>query len=315
MDLTFRPAELRDVEACIAMLPPDAVDDPAPADLWRRWLQADLIQMTVIEDGERPPDSRLVAFGASAFVTDEFCRDAQTRLPPGVCGHLARRWRAGDSSLLGVEAVRRANSGDGLNLLILHVGWREQDLSAEQARLVKLTLVESLFFFFRGYQLKELIQELFSDEERDRSLAIGALVKNDYALFYAAHPDALPTPHRRPYLIGARREEVKDGAYLASLFFYTAPRFFFTLGEQAILRLALLDRTDDETAHALSVSSATVHKRWRAIFERVTAHAPDLLAPVAPGPPDQKRGIEKRRRLLAHLRHHPEELRPVLPPI
>lgn len=308
MDLTFRPAEIRDVEACIAMLPPEAEADPSLSDVWRRWLQSDLMQIVVIEDA-----GGLIAFGAGVFVTDAFCQEVQTTLPPGIGGQAVRRWRAGDPLLLNMEAVRRANSGNGLNLLILNIGWREQGLTMEEVRLIKLTLVESLFFFYRGYRLKVLLQEIFSEEEKERGLAIGALVKNDYEGFYAAHAEALPPPNRRPYLIGARRDEVKEGAYLSSLFFYAPPCFFFTLGEQAVLRLALLDRTDDEIACALNVSPATVHKRWRAIFERVAASQPALFPSPSAAALEQKRGMEKRRRLLGYLRHHPEELRPVLP--
>lgn len=316
MDLTYRPAEARDLAACVDLLPEAFECDPGlkarlPG-VWRRWLQEDRMVMAVIEDGLRPPAARLVGFGASVFVTDEFAQEAKTTGAPYPTARIVQRWLAGDAPLLDADGVRRANSGEGLTQFVTHCTWRPA-LAPDEARLVKATLIEALLFFYRGYRLNELLQEVYSEEERARGEAIGAWVINDYRAFYATHPEALPPPDRRPYLIGISREEVRDGSYGSPLFFYSPPRFFLKPGEQAMLQLALLGRADGDMAQALNVSLSTVHKRWRAVSERAARVAPELF-PDDELRPEHGRGHEKRRRLLNYLRTHLEEMRPVSPP-
>ncbi len=118
----------------------------------------------------------------------------------------------------------------------------------------------------------------------------------------------------RPYLTGVRRDEVKDGSALSPLFFYAPPRFGFKPGEQEMLLQALLGDSDEELSQALHISPSTAHKRWRSVYERVAAVAPDLL-PVAASAGERHRGVEKRRRLLTYLRSHLEELRPLHPDV
>ena len=314
MHLTYRPGTAQDIEACLAMLPPELDCPPKRraqfAEAWREWLREGIMQLTVLEDGSRPPESRRIAFGNSVFVTDAFAEEAKTTLAPPLAEQVVQRWRRGRAPLLSLPEVRVANSGPGLTLLILHIGWRAS-LSPEEVRWAKGKLLEALLFTHGGYRLTEVLQEIYSDEECRRGQAAGAWVKNDHAAFYHSHPEALPPPERRPYLIGGAREEVSDGSYLSPLFFYTPPRFFFKVGEQEVLRLALLDWADAEIAQALSVSPSAVQKRWRAVYERVAALQPDFFPDAAHSA--ATRGMEKRRHLLGYLRAHLEELRPVKP--
>ncbi len=317
MHLTYRPAAAQDVEACLEMLPPGfACPDSLRArmaEAWRSWLREGVMQMTVLEDGDRPPGARRIAFGNSVFVGEAFAEEAKTSLPPPLGAQVVRRWREGRSPVLGLPAVRAANSGPGLTLLILHIGWVPA-LPDEEVRWAKGKLLEAMLFFFSGYKLREVLQEVYSEEERQRGLAVGARVKNDHAAFYEARPDLLPPPECRPYLIGGSREETADGSYLSPLFFYSPPRFFFKTGEQEVLRLALLDRSDEEAADGLSVSPSTVQKRWRTVYERVAAAEPGFFPAEGGAGAPSARGAAKRRHLLAYLRAHPEELRPVSPP-
>ena len=272
-----------------------------------------IMQMTVIEDGARPPESRLIAFGNSVFVTDAFAEEAKTTLAPHLSAQVAQRCLDERSPILSLSAVRAANSGPGLTLLVLHVGWRES-LSAEESRWAKGKLLEALLFTHGGYRLKELLQEIYSEEECRRGKAAGALVKNDFAAYYQAHPEALPSPERHPYLIGGHLDEIPDGSYLSPLFFYSPPRFFFKFGEQEVLRLALLDWADAEITQTLNLSPSAVQKRWRAVYERVAAVQPDFFPAASPASSTAAtRGTEKRRHLLGYLRAHLEELRPVTP--
>ncbi len=318
MHLTYRPASAHDIEPCLEMLPAAFECPPRLrarfADLWQEWLRAGMMQMTVIEDGERPPESRLIAFGNSVFVTDAFAEEAKTSLAPYLSAQIVQRCLEERPPLLSLNAVRAANSGPGLTLLVLHIGWQGL-LTAEETRWAKGKLLEAVLFTHGGYRLKEILQEIYSEAECRRGRAAGALVKNDFAAYYQTHPEKFPPPECRPYLIGGHRDEVSDGSYLSPLFFYSPPRFFFKVGEQEILRLALLDRADAEIAQTLTLSPSAVQKRWRAVYESVATVQPDFFPPAAAlSSAAAKRGTEKRRHLLGYLRAHLEELRPVNAP-
>ena len=316
MHLTYRPATVVDIETCLALLPGFSCPSSRRAEFpaaWQRWLLTGEMEMTILEDVVRPPESRQIAFGSSVFVTDSFLAEAKTTLPPSISAQVVDRWRKGCSPILSPNQVRSANTGPGLNLLILHLGWAD-GLVTEEVRLVKAKMLEGLLFFFRGYKLKEVVQEVYSEEERQRAEAAGALTKNDYSDFYRQQPDALLSPAQRPYLVGTHRDEVQDGCYLSPLFLYQPPRFFFKAGEQDVLRLALLDKDDAETAQFLSISASAVQKRWKAIYEKAETALPNLFPADDRLPAARTRGTEKRRFLLSYLRAHPEELRPVVLP-
>jgi hypothetical protein len=120
----------------------------------------------------------------------------------------------------------------------------------------------------------------------------------------------------QPHIVGITRELEfgRPGSWIGSLFDYHPPRFFFSAGEQRLLIHSISDRTETNTvlARELGVSLNSVKKMWLSIYDRVAEHAPELMAADGESAGDSKRGKEKRRRLLAYLQQHPEELRPVL---
>ncbi len=69
--------------------------------------------------------------------------------------------------------------------------------------------------------------------------------------------------------------------------------------------------TNSALARELNVSLPTVKKMWLSIYDRVAARIPEWMAEDSQSA-GSKRGKEKKRRLLAYLQDHPEELRPVL---
>jgi hypothetical protein len=95
------------------------------------------------------------------------------------------------------------------------------------------------------------------------------------------------------------------------LFVYQPPQCGFNRSEQRLLLSALGGGTDEELAGALQISVSAVKKTWRSIYERVGACLPQLLPHPAMDVESGERGREKKQHLLAYLREHPEELRPV----
>ena len=119
---------------------------------------------------------------------------------------------------------------------------------------------------------------------------------------------------REPHLVGVTREieRGRPGTWVGALFDYHPPQLGFSPSEQRLLLSALSDRTDEELSEELGTSLSTVKNTWRSIYNRAASRLPNLF-------PDHpradlrlsQRGKEKRRFLLAYLREHPEELRPV----
>lgn len=324
MYLVYRPLEAADIPACLALVPQDYAEHPEvrprAADVWRQLLAAGSLNGMALEDLTLPPGERLVAFGMSAFVTPAFMAATQRDPIPGLAAQVARRTLAGNSPVLTPDAVRRANSGPGLNLLVLHYAEAPRNPTPQRLAEVRGKQVETFFFVHGGYRFAEMLVEHRDDRLRQFALDTGFRIRAEYDAYYRSHPrPSGPCPT----LLGITREETlpHPGQHVARLFLYTPPRFYFKPREQALLWRALRDETDEEMASALGLSVDAVKKRWAGIYDRVTDITPTLLFPEPPeeAPPEprrgpEKRGHEKRRHLLRYLRLHPEELRPALPP-
>lgn len=311
MHLTFRPAKVPDLDVCIKLFPPEyvCVPDllPRMRDIWRRWLADGALKLIVVESGDHPGGSHIVGFGSSVFVTDEFAEEVVSSQAP-MSFRTTRRALDGVAPVLGRHAIARANARDGLNLYVLSIGWDSENLTTEEIRWVKAKIFEAFFFAHGGYNVKFMMQEVYSGAEAERGRQIGVKLLNNYAQYYRDLGAAIPPASSRPHLIGCRREDIRDGSAISPLFLYARPRFSFKAGEQELLLYALIGDSDDALADGLSISLSAVHKRWQAIYEQVAAVAPQILPAAAAA--DQRRGSEKRRRLLAYLRSHLEELRP-----
>ena len=80
-----------------------------------------------------------------------------------------------------------------------------------------------------------------------------------------------------------------------------------------MLLRALHSGTDEELAASMDVSLPTVKKMWLSVYRRVAKTLPALGTDDAEPDASTRRGKEKKRRLLAYLREHLEELRPHAP--
>ncbi len=318
--MQHRPTRAEDLSACLALIPEaplfDAAARPSLLRLWREVLTRRCAESAVICDEKRPPGSQIVGFGLSVFVTEEFAHEAKTRLPPYIDKHVLDRWAWGCSPLLDLDAIREANSGAGLHLLIMHHGVMEDSLTPEEVSHARILLFDAFRAYHRGYRLKDFIDEVYGENQLERYTARGPRLLTDYETFFRSGAVPPVPPGRHPYLIGTTREEAlaREGTYTFEVFSYVPPRFRFTPEEQELLHHALLGRTDAELGHPLHAALATVKKRWASIYDRVASIDPELLLGTADAVPSEgRRGPEKRRRLLGYLRQHPEELRPVKP--
>jgi DNA-binding NarL/FixJ family response regulator len=111
------------------------------------------------------------------------------------------------------------------------------------------------------------------------------------------------------------REQAERGEFgsaLGLLFASRRPRLGFARIQQQVLEGAVDDLSDEEIADHLGLSSHAVNMRWRTIYERIDAR-PELAADIfhcRDRSQGEAGGGRKRRRVVAFVRAHPEELRP-----
>lgn len=280
-------------------------------EIWRRLLRAEQLLGGVIVD-HAGDDEQIVAFSAAVFVAEPFIDEVLRTPRPFLAARVYQAIRAGRSPVLDLDGVRRANSGDGLNLVILHYGQMDWDLASPRTRAILKAGHVGFPLAFDGYRLNRILEEVFPDQLAAK-LAAGFMIKSTYGR------DVEPGRGDAPVLVGLFRDDPTSrlpGSTAASAFHYREPRFFFSAAEQRLLARAALEDADDRTIAArLGVSADAIRQTWRRIYRRVAEIDSSVLGSDATaGVRFGTRGPEKRRHLLEYFRFHPEELRPSLRP-
>jgi DNA-binding CsgD family transcriptional regulator len=321
MNLIARQGFSAEVPACYRLyrslpLPySDALWRALP-DMWRAMLLQGMMKLSLVEDRSRRPGSRIVSFNGLVFVTDKFCSEARSTLPPYLGPELARRYLSYQLPVLNREQIARANARDGLNVLLCFEGYARDIFSRERFLVVRGKQNESLNFALKGYRVKEFLADQIRENILQWMLGAGNRLRRDYSNWFRKHGVLKREASECPRLVGLTREEAlaNPGSSVAGLFIYTPPRFQFNRSQRLLLQHALMGETSEQLASSLSLSVWTVKKLWRAIYDRVADVDRELLpASIAYGAHVSSRGRERRRRLLNYLRQHLEELRPYEP--
>lgn len=319
MDIRYRPMRPKDVAECTEIIAAHPIIGPrygsAIANLrpaWLRLLECEAKCAAVFEEMDRSR-ARICFVGVSVFVSDDFVRELK-RAPLFWFGpELARRILRGDSPLLSDRQVREANSCGGLNLLVwegcIHPDYEK---NGEIYRKSISAFIEE----HRGFLWKELIaQQIESLERLHWTVDTGGLIWNPESGRYVKSLEKDPRKIlREPHILGVTSEidRSRPGSWVGTLFDYHAPQIGFSRGEQKLLLSALSGRTDEEVSGDLGASLSTVKNRWRAIYNRAMSCLPELFLDQSQTDGRMsERGKEKKRHLLAYLRDHPEELRPL----
>jgi hypothetical protein len=321
MPMQWRPMKPNDVAGCADIIAAHPVIGPrygsTVKDLrhsWLRLLGSAAMTTAVFEEVEKGRVT-LAGVGVGVFVRDEFIRELKSPPQFWFGPVLAKRALRADSPVLSDREVREANSGEGLNELVWetlpHPGFAER---SEIYHLMGRAYIE----IHRGFRLKEMITSQAESPQRLQwAIDAGGLCWDPKAESYVKSiNNGKEEFARSPHVVGITRElELgRPGSWVGSLFDYQPPRFYFSTSEQSMLICVISDatRTNPALAKTLGVALPTVKKMWLSIYERVSENAPELIDANAAIGAENKRGKEKRRRLLAYLREHPEELRPVM---
>ena len=318
MSIRSRPMRPKDVRGCVEIIEAHPIVGPRYSGVishlsaaWLQYLGSEAFFGRVFEDvnGSRV---KLVGAGARAFVSDDFLREVKT--PPSfwVGPEMARRVACGNSPLLSDKEVRDANFSGGLNLLVWEGCMRMEDSNRPE---LHHEVAASFMADHRGFLIKEWITQAATLDVLHVIMNAGGSPLNLGNAHYADIPEKdLPELFRQPHVIGLTREMAlgRMGSWVSNIFIYDPPYLGFRPGEQRLLLAALDGGTDEELANQLAVSRSAVKKTWSFIYERVAARAPKLIPETTPGEKlNGERGKEKKHRLLAYLREHLQELRPV----
>jgi hypothetical protein len=318
--LMARVGNSRDIAACCALLEQfrfvydDAVWRSLPR-VFSSLLKLGAMQLCLVEDRGIAGAPTIIAFCASIFVPDAFCSEARTTLPPYLGLQVARRFEENKLPALDRKQIAFANSKTGVSVITCFCGTEYGCLHTERVFAVREKMAEAFRLAHQGYNLKEILCGPIGEETLRWALDAGFRLRRDYSDFYYAANLQPPEAAESPWLVGLTKDEALAdyGSRASGLFVFTAPRFRFNFCEQAVLRRSLGGETDEEMASHLSISQWTVKKRWQSIYERVAKIDIELLPSTVRELALQTRGMERRRHLLAYLRQHPEELRPLSP--
>lgn len=283
---------------------------------WLRLLDSEAVGAFVFH-AEEGPDAPICFVGVSAIVNDDFARDLRTPPHFWIGPQLTNRILRDKSPLLSESQIREANSSGGLNLVVWEgCALPEFEGNSELHRFV----VETFIHLHRGYLWKEVISSQVESVERLHfTLKTGGLLWDAAADRYI---DSLIGDAdefiRKPHVAGIRRKELLEqpgrtsgASWVGCLFDYHPPRLGFNRSEQRLLTAAMTGATDEQLSNRLGTSVPAIKKTWASIYRRVGDRLPELVRDaLLSDAGGTSRGREKKRELLAYLRHHPEELRP-----
>jgi len=312
--LRFRLAGPADLNRCAELLPAgfraSAAVQRRLVEIWQDILASEARTFTIVEDLERPRPMNIEGFGISVFVRESFLKEFWTSPRPYLAAAFYERMLAGDDPMLTGAELAAINSTTGLNVLVLHFGLSNEDLSNPRTAQVLSVGSSAFFFFHAGYRIHVLMNEVYGPQPCAYMEQGGFRLLRD---FHAACPAEFKNapPERRPYLFALRREWVKPGAVhpLSHLFFAAPSRIGFSALERRVLEGALLNESDLQIAERLGMSVDSVKNAWRNIYARTEREVRNLMPPAHSD--SGIRGQEKRRHILEYVHAHPEELRPV----
>ena len=309
--MTWHPTRPTELEECLSINPKgmghELVGRARALAVWQWLLKGQSTQAFAIESDELIQGNRIVGFGASVFVSAAFAERELADLKPGLNARLISGIASGQAIVLSAKQIGYENAQGRLHLIVLQGGSMLEGLTPEQCQDVLRQVSLGVIGCLDGYQVRRALMETPSaaDIEHAKLFPIWK-VRSTHEDFHRNNPGNSWNRDRVLFAI-----DCADG-----------PTFVVRGGLEPVLRLRRSDQellaaamngsTDMELSKELGLKLPTLKKRWAAVFNRVAIAKPDLL----PGHDDhldrQARGRQKKHRLLAYVREHPQELRPFL---
>ena len=300
----WRPFDPADLQPCLdtqpACLGDGLVGRQTALQAWTTLLDHPSFHATVIESEQPIAGHTIVGCGMGVFVAPAFA-DAELETPrPGLNDRIIDSVAAGRPVLLDRDGIGAGNAGSGLDFVNLYGTWRDGILNPEQLAEVQALLSIGFVEQLTGYRFNRVIKEAIGDSRIALARATGTyrlvaeFPKTHSALAMVSRDSALAAPY----------------SAAASIYRYRPPVLRLRPAEQALLAAALTGKTDVELSVHLGLSVEATKKRWLSVFDRVGQFKPEILSDSQTE--SDGRGPQKRHRVVAYIRNHPEELRPYL---
>jgi hypothetical protein len=304
----MRPAELED---CLNINPKglghEIVGRARALAAWQGLVEARSFQAAVIESDEAIKGHRIVGFAASVFVSAAFAERETAEPKPGLNARVIASVITGQPAVLTAKELGYVNAQGALYLIILHPGSMPGGLTRDQCQDVLRQISLATLYFHDGYQVRRILMEATSSTEIEfvKSFSIWN-VESTFEDFHRRNPRNSWNRDRALFSV-----DFADGlSFVVKGGHHREPALRLRASDQELLVAALRVSTDMELSQELGLKLPTLKKRWASVFNRVAIAKPDLLPGLDENPDHQARGRQKRHRLLAYVREHPEELRP-----
>jgi hypothetical protein len=302
MPITWRPATWADIEPGLSMQEWNRgaalVGMEAARQGWQRLFRNPFFATAVLEASPPIQGNRLVGFGASMLVTPAFADTELAPPRPDINSRILAGVHAGETVLPTRQEVAEANAGAGIDVVVLcGRTWRYELLNPEQSHEAQHLLAISFAEWHAGFRMHRVLCE--SAAPRAREYLQRSLVFRIVAEF--------PAQGRALHCMTHESANTVAASLGTGLFNFREPRLRLRDSDQELLQAALSGATDQELAAALGLQQAAVKARWRSAIARIGETMPSL---VSDDEDHEGRGTQKRHRVLAWLRTHPEELRP-----
>jgi hypothetical protein len=314
MDATFswRKTRASDLAECLQLHPAkngaETVGQARAARAWQQLLEMSHATRSAVVEMHDKMRVEIVGFGFGSFVKKSFIEDEIRNPRPGLNSRIVESIVSCSSVIASFSEVRDANTRGDLQQVILDTSWKNGPLTAAQVDEVRVLLGRAYQELFAGYRFSRILSEMVDELDLWHVRGHRYLrVVDRFEDFRRANPQTKWNAER--LLLEATFDSMHDDPHsvAAGLFRHHAPpQFAFTRGEQELLELALEGADDLSAAKSLFVTLPAIKRRWSNIFARISSIRPDLC----PLDGDGTRGVQKRQRILTHVRSHPEELRP-----
>ncbi len=298
----WRPISESDLSECLniqpACLGDQIVGRRTALRVWQSLMDHPSFQANVIESDRSVAGHKIVACGMGVFVTNAFA-DAEIQHPrPGLNSRIIAGIANGEPVVLGRTQIAVGNAGEGIDFVNMYGTWRDGIMSARQLAEAQALLGSSFVEHFAGYRFNRVLKEAIGHSRIALARATGTYrVIAEFPECESALAVATPeTVSSAPYSVAAK------------LYRYRPPVLRLRPSEQRLLAAALAGKTDAELSGDLGLSIEAIKKRWMSIFDRVDEFKPAILSRA--DTESDGRGPQKRHRVIAYIRTHPEELRP-----
>jgi hypothetical protein len=298
----WRPISEADLSKCLEIqlecLGDQIVGRATALRVWKGLLDDPAFKANVIES-ERPlAGHKIVACGMGVFVTGAFA-DHEIRNPrPGLNSRIIAGIASGESVVLSRAQIAAGNAGKGIDFVNMYGTWRDGIMNADQLAEAQALLGTSFVEHFAGYRFNRVLKEAIGHSRIALARATGTyrlvaeFQESESALAVVTRESVLAAPY----------------SVAATLYRYQAPVLRLRPAEQKLLAAALVGKTDAELSAELELSIEAIKKRWMSIFDRIDEFKPEILS--RSDADSDGRGPQKRHRVVAYIRTHPEELRP-----